>query len=235
MRRYDIVFGILLTLSITDFALAAPVLVQEHQAQVDGVPIPEDVMTVSRKRAYDDMLKMMEEGYLKADGKPMESSDTHASASSSAPPGPDDHGSTNVAQAPPASTPPEPLTSWDPNNMLEPPATSEAPLMGWDPNNMPDWDPSISVPPWTDDNAVGHGSDEGWIPVHLPKIEPKPKPDTETYSSAWQSSAPNPASSTAKPDSLTEASSPQVSPSYLDPAWSGEEAQGPGSGYTSDF
>ena len=49
MRRYDLVFGILLILSIIDrdFALAAPVLVQEkRQAGVDVLHIPKYAIIV---------------------------------------------------------------------------------------------------------------------------------------------------------------------------------------------
>ncbi|KAN0105466.1 hypothetical protein V8E52_010992 [Russula decolorans] len=88
MRWHNIVSGILLILSIIDdFALAAPVSVQEkRQERVDVVHIPKDVIN---------------------------SSDSTLS-SNSAPSGPD-HGSTNVVQPPapdPASSTatPEPLT-----------------------------------------------------------------------------------------------------------------------------
>jgi hypothetical protein len=51
MRRYDIVSGIILILSIIDFALAAPVLMKEkRQERVDVVHIPIDVITVLGKR-----------------------------------------------------------------------------------------------------------------------------------------------------------------------------------------
>jgi hypothetical protein len=51
MRRYYIVSGILLILPIIDFALAAPVLVQENrQAGVDVVHISEDAITILGKR-----------------------------------------------------------------------------------------------------------------------------------------------------------------------------------------
>ncbi|KAN0123263.1 hypothetical protein V8E52_003216 [Russula decolorans] len=60
MRRYDIVSGILLILSIIDFALAAPVLVQEkRQASVDVVHIPKDVITVLGKRGSEEVEKLM--------------------------------------------------------------------------------------------------------------------------------------------------------------------------------
>ena len=108
MRRYNIVSGILLFLSIIDFALAAPVSMQEkRQEHVDVVHMPKDVITVLEERWEEDLEKLGEE-YLKTGGKPVDSSSSTAS-------GPD-HGSTNVVQPPvvpnPASstTNPEPLT-----------------------------------------------------------------------------------------------------------------------------
>ena len=101
MRRYDIFSGILLILSIIDFALAAPIPVQEkRQACVDVVHMPRDAITVLGQRGAEDLDKLasLTEEYLKTSGKPVESSDAHGS-SSSAPPGPD-IGSTNVVQAP---------------------------------------------------------------------------------------------------------------------------------------
>jgi hypothetical protein len=98
MRWYDIVFGILLIISITDFALAAPVPVQEKlQTRVDVVHMPKDVITVLGKRVNEDSLKMAAE-YFKTMLKPAESSDAHASSSLAPPPG-QDHGSTDVVQA----------------------------------------------------------------------------------------------------------------------------------------
>jgi hypothetical protein len=96
MRRYDIVSGILLILSIIDFALAAPVLVQEkRQAIIDVVSIvPRDVINVLGKRGPggEELEKLAKEYFV------LESPNVHAS-SSSAPPRPD-HGSTNVVQTP---------------------------------------------------------------------------------------------------------------------------------------
>ena len=100
MRRYDIVTGILLILSIIDFALAAPVLGQEkHEARADMVHMPKDVTTVLGKR-WEEELENLGEEYFKTSGKLLDSSGTH-SPSSTAPSGPD-HGSTNLGQ-PPAS------------------------------------------------------------------------------------------------------------------------------------
>ena len=63
MRRYyDIVTGILLILSIIDFTLAAPVLVQEkRQAHVDVAHVPKDVITVLEKRLGDGIEKASDE------------------------------------------------------------------------------------------------------------------------------------------------------------------------------
>src|ERR1700747_2603198 len=99
MRRYDIVSGILLILSITNFALAAPVYVKEkHQACVNVVHIPKNVISVLGKRGGGEDLEKLEsfvEEHFKTSENPVGSSDAHASTIS-APLGPD-HGSTNVA------------------------------------------------------------------------------------------------------------------------------------------
>ena len=125
MRRYDIVSGILLVLSIIDFALAAPVLVQEkRQAGVDVVHIPKDVITVLGKRTDEQLPKLMEQLFM---GKTEESAGAHAS-SSSAPPGPG-HVSTDVAQAPepnPASSEPW-STHWQPPS----PTPSGSSMQAW--------------------------------------------------------------------------------------------------------
>jgi hypothetical protein len=102
MRRHDMVSGILLILSIIDLALAAPVLVQEKRhACVDAVHIPTDVITVLGKRGLEGLEHVLEYFNLKTWGKPIESSDAHASTSS-APPRPD-YASTSSAPPRPAS------------------------------------------------------------------------------------------------------------------------------------
>jgi hypothetical protein len=125
MRRYDIVSGILLILSIIDFALAAPVLVQEkRQACVDVVHIPKDVIPVLGKRGDEELEKLAAE-YFKPLENPIESSDAHAS--SSATPGPD-HGSTNVVEVPAPN--PASLTA-NPDPLMEPSRPSlTAPMQG---------------------------------------------------------------------------------------------------------
>ena len=100
MRQYNIVTRILLILSIIDFVLAAPVLVQEkHQASVDVLNIPRNVTTVFKLgKRWDEELEKLGEEYFESSGKSIDSSGTYSS-SSTAPSGPD-HGSTNVVQPP---------------------------------------------------------------------------------------------------------------------------------------
>jgi hypothetical protein len=123
MRRYDIVFGIFLILSIINFALTAPVPVQEKlHARVDAMYIPKDVITVLEKRGIDGLdgkLAKVAADYVNLI-KAVESSDAHAS-SSSAPPRPD-HGSKTDMPAPapiPASS-----TTANPDLLIEPSSLS---------------------------------------------------------------------------------------------------------------
>jgi hypothetical protein len=177
MRRYDIVFGIILILSIIDFALAAPVLVQEkRQAYADVVHTPKGARTALRKRVgEDDLVKLVGE-FLKSWRKSIESSDTHAS-SSSVPPVPD-RGSTSVMQGS-ASNP-----ASSTGNTMEPPSLPWAASMpgdrfkepsGYEYSSQGDhWhnplDP-LSIP-----GSPGHGSDNKWTWAKAPK--PKPMPST---------------------------------------------------------
>ena len=170
MRRYNIVSGLLLILPFIDFALAAPVLVQEkRQAYVDVVHIPKDVITVLRKRGFDDLEKLVEDFFNTGVKPPIESSDAHAS-SSSAPPGPD-HGSTNVVHAP------------GPN-----PASS--PSLG----SMQDvWGDALSDQWWYKSHDESHGqpytpgpSESGGLDhestgAHAPQPDPDPRPSTDSY------------------------------------------------------
>jgi hypothetical protein len=95
MRQYDIVFGILLSLSIIDFALTAPVPEQEKlHARVGAMHIPKHVITVLEKRGNDDLVAADFLNWVKA----VQSSDGRAS-SSSALPGPDYGSKTDVAHA----------------------------------------------------------------------------------------------------------------------------------------
>ena len=85
MRCHNIVSGILLVLSIIDFALAAPVLVQEkRQAHVDEMHIPKNVMTVLGKRAGE--VEKVVEFFKTALGKLFDSSGSHASSDASSAP-----------------------------------------------------------------------------------------------------------------------------------------------------
>ncbi|KAI0270232.1 hypothetical protein BGY98DRAFT_1100823 [Russula aff. rugulosa BPL654] len=93
MRRYNVVSGILFIIFIINFALAAPVLVQEKsRACVGVVQVTEDVITALGKRGEEGLEKLAE-GYLKTS---VDSSGAHASAES-AESAPD--GRTSVVQA----------------------------------------------------------------------------------------------------------------------------------------
>ena len=126
MRQCNIFSGIILILSIIEFALAAPILVQEkRQVGVDALHIPKDVITVLGKRGDDELARLLDE-YFKTIRKTAQSSDAHAS-SSSVPSGPG-HGSTSVVQAPP----PNPaLSIANPNQLMRPSGPSAAgPMQG---------------------------------------------------------------------------------------------------------
>ena len=111
MRQCDIFTGILLILSIIDFALVAPVLVQEkHQAYVDMLDIPKDVISVLGKRGY--TIGDLVDEFRKAAEEQAGSSKAHPSSSSAAPR--PVHGSTSVVQAPP----PNPASSTANQNPL---------------------------------------------------------------------------------------------------------------------
>ena len=150
MRRYDIVSRILLILSIIDFALAAPVLVQEkRQARVDVVQTPRGMITVLQKRGAEELEKLAGV-YLKTLGKPVDSSEAH--------------GSTNVVQAPA----PNPASSTtNPDLLIEPLSPSstassaqgvqgDAPSEGkwWHDTNDELDEPMYHTPP-----STNHGSD----------------------------------------------------------------------------
>jgi hypothetical protein len=142
MRQHGIIFGILLLLSIIDFALAAPIPVQEDlQPRVD---VPRDVVNVVEKRADDELIEKLSAYFEKWANPPASSSSLapqpgpeHESTSdrqtSSSPPPEPEHGSTGDAQAP--SSPPlgpeheltsDAQTSSSPPPGLEHESTSDA-------------------------------------------------------------------------------------------------------------
>ena len=194
MRRYDIVSGIFLILSIIDFALTAPVLVQEeHQAHVDMVHIPKDVITMLGKRTneLDDLGKL-----LKSLETPGESSETHAS-SSSAPPMPDhassssglpgpDHGSTNVMQAP---GPNPALPAADPGRLMEPLSPSSEKGVWGDDELSQNSDAGFgSDGPLFTPTSSHYGSDEDptWAQQRPPIVEISPHADPNFDWEHWQ-------------------------------------------------
>jgi hypothetical protein len=98
MRRYHIVSGILLILPIIDFAVAAPVLVQEKRQGLDVMHISEEAITMLRKRG-DELNELWFDLFGDTEdhiAKPEESSAARPS-SSSTPAGLTD-GSTGVKQ-----------------------------------------------------------------------------------------------------------------------------------------
>jgi hypothetical protein len=124
MRRYDIVSGILLILSIIDFALAAPVLAQEkRQAGVDALHIPKDVIAVlgTRVDPGSQEVERLLDKYFKDMGNPAESSDAAHASSSSAAPVPV-HGSTTDAVQAPEPNPASSTANPDPS--IGPPGSS---------------------------------------------------------------------------------------------------------------
>ena len=170
MRRYNIVSGILLILSIIGFALASPVLVQEkRQARVDVVH--KDVITVSEKRGGTEDMEKLAEEFSNKWGKPIGSSDAHSSTSSPSPV--PDRGSTNVGQAPAPYQAPlrpsRPSRKWRWTNVKKPlppiPELPEEPS----PVSSPDREPSS--PKSSTGPASGYGSMDWNAPQGVPSAE----------------------------------------------------------------
>jgi hypothetical protein len=202
MRRYDMVSGILLILSIIDFALAAPVLVQEKRQECDDVVhTPGDVITMLGERGFAaDQLDLMWDKYIKPSRKPVESSDADAS-SSPAPPRPD-HGSTNVVQAPP----PNPATTsgldWHLSTYhrkpLSPSSTSSSEF------SDDEW--------WYEGDGLDHELPEAHAPQPNPDarpssdslpVSPDARPPTETEHDVVTPPSPNLGGSKKEPESST--------------------------------
>ncbi|KAI0271908.1 hypothetical protein BGY98DRAFT_186380 [Russula aff. rugulosa BPL654] len=116
MRRYDMVFAILLILpsstSLSRFLYWYRE--QKRQTYVNVEHIPRDVITVLGKRGSEEMERLIKE-FIGTWKSLVESSDAHAS-SSSAPPVPD-HGSMNEVNAPAPNPAPSPA---NPNPLMDP-------------------------------------------------------------------------------------------------------------------
>jgi hypothetical protein len=128
MRQVYIFSGILLILPIIDFAVAAPVLVQEkRQAGVNVVQIREDAVPMLWKRA-DELEKMflMDEGYIDR----LKESLNARPSSSSRPSGPN-QGWTDV-EKPLPSIPEKPSPISSPGSDLEPPSPESLTKSGYD-------------------------------------------------------------------------------------------------------
>ena len=73
VRKFETVSGTLLILSIIDFALAAPVPVQEkHQARANMVHTPKDVITMSEKWGFEDLEKGQTSAVIQNTWQPMD-------------------------------------------------------------------------------------------------------------------------------------------------------------------
>jgi hypothetical protein len=189
MRRYGIIPGILLILSIIDFALAVPVLLvpEKRQAGIDVMHIPKDVISVLGKRGDDELEKLAAQ-YFETWGKPVDSSDAHASSSSA--PAVPDHESTNAVQAPG----PNPAASTaSPGLLMEP--SSPSSVQGASGDSLPEdqwsekgkdgsvatWPPgSSNYDSYDSDKGFSHdGSDQDWWDQWAePRPNPNPTPST---------------------------------------------------------
>ena len=190
MRQCDMVVGVLFILSIINFALAAPVPVQEKgQAWVDVEHIPRNVITVLGKRGSDEKLMKDLFGTWK---NPVESSQAHTSSSSAAPA--PDRGSMNDMEGPvriPASLPtnPEPLMEPLSLSPLSPLSEETEKLLE---ELLATWDKPVES-----SDAHASSSSAPPVPDHGPMNDGK-------------APAPNPVSSSANPDPLMDPLSPSM-------------------------
>jgi hypothetical protein len=194
MRRYGPISGILLILSIVDFALAAPALVQEkRQASVVVSHTPKDVITVLGKRWNE--LELLETqwkkyfddlGHLEESSSSSSSPATHSS-SSSAPSSPD-HGSTNVAQAPQPNPASPDHGSTNVAQAPQPnPASPTANLHQWDDVYSYKGNDGSHGPLYTPTSSAyassGYGSDQEFAKAHAPEPNSNPWSSTDSDSS----------------------------------------------------
>jgi hypothetical protein len=175
MRRDYIVSGILLVLLIINFAVAAPVLVQEkHQAVVDLVHVPEDAIAMLGKRGdeFDELL-------LTLFGVPEESS---SAARPSAPAG----GWMDVKQPLP-SIPEEPSRVSSPDHAL--PSTGSSTESGYElmKGDAPPGPPSGQA------SSTMFSADHGLMGAHA---LPNPGPSTESEHEMMDVSLSSPVSPT---------------------------------------
>jgi hypothetical protein len=183
MRLYHIVSRILFILPIIDFAVAAPVLVQEKlQAGVDVVHIHEDAINMLGKRGdeFDEfLLKLFEDPGSHLFAKPGESAASRLLSPQTSPAG----GWTDLKK---------PLPSIPEESSLTPsPASSTAntePLM-----ESSSWSTTPSIDAfledaWVDEGdyglhgptytptSLGYGSGDELTGVHVPQPSPNPRP-----------------------------------------------------------
>lgn len=181
MRRYDIVSGILLILSIIHFTLASPVLVKgKRQTRVDVLHRPKDVMTTLGKRGWEPgELEKLVEDFFNTGLKPIDSSDGHAPPSSM-PPGP--HGSMNVEQGPGPNQAP---STANPALLNEPPSPSSVQGAWGDPLSEEGRWPYKGEDGFLYYHTPGsseYGSDHETTEAHAQQPNPNPEMAEDSYS-----------------------------------------------------
>ena len=217
MRRHDLVTGIVLLLSIIDFALAAPVLVQECQACIDVVHIPKDVVTVLGRRGEEELGNVVLD-YFKMLEEPVESSDAHA-PSGSAPPG-TDHGPTNNVLQVPGANPAS--STVNPDGLMEPlrPSSTASSVKGslGDASSDDRWSQSYEgegelhdVP--LEEYRFGHGLKlANW---HVLYPDPKPSTASEELDWSFLNNQPPPRPVSPKEFGQATKNNPEPADSYL--------------------
>ena len=168
MRRRATVSGILLILSIIDFTLAAPVLVQEkRQTYIDVAHLPRDVITVLEKRGSELEKTLELFGTLE---KPIESSDAHAPPSSLPPE--TGHGPTDAIKAPAPNPAPSPVNPDPLESQMSPPSTASSNYEWlYDGNG----EPLVPIPT-SPESGSGHKLAEAG--THVAQPDPNPGPST---------------------------------------------------------
>jgi hypothetical protein len=191
MRRYDIVSGIFLILSIIDFALAAPVLVQEkRQASVTAAHIPKELITLLGKRWEEDLVKPWEKYYETL----VDSEEPSATLTLS----------TNVGQPPAPDPAPDPASSTaNPYPYIRPPSPASTVSTSWEdryfemfhhvsdlsdndlhgllytPTSSGYGDDELHGPLYTSTASSGYSSDHEFTKAHEPQPNANSRPSTE--------------------------------------------------------
>jgi hypothetical protein len=182
MRLYHIVFRILFVLPIIDFAVAAPVLVQEKlQAGVDVMHIHEDAINMLGKRGdeFDEfLLKLFEDPGSHLFAKPGESAASRLLSPQTTPAG----GWTDLKKPltsipEESSPPPSPAPSTanaDPLMESSSSSTTSSMYAFLEDEWVDEGDYGLHGPTYTP-TSLGYGSDDELTGVHAPQPSPNPR------------------------------------------------------------